>query len=157
MAEELALDKVFGNGGAIDFDEQIIFALAVSMDGQRLQAVHGRQPDVQQDDVETALLQRIQTLFARSCQKNLVAFVFQHALERAPYLRLVIHDEDVAHYAGFPSAWPLRAASMATGNSTMKRVPTGEFSSTRTEPWCSSTMRPTMASPSPVPRFLVEK
>src|SRR5260370_42698943 len=82
-----------------------------------------------------------------------VTFVLEHSAQGFADLGLVVHDEDSVHYDFMFD--PL--AEVATGNSTTNRAPTGVFSSTRTEPWCSSTMRLTMASPNPVPRSLVEK
>jgi hypothetical protein len=43
------------------------------------------------------------------------------------------------------------------GSSTTNRAPRGGLSSTRITPWCSWTMRLTIARPSPLPRLFVEK
>src|SRR5581483_6930852 len=132
---------------------------------QRFEAVHAGKPDVEQDEIEGTFAQKLEASFAGGDGGSFVTFVLQDSGERLLNSDFVVHDEDVVHgqkrvcrslrrlvYAEIP--W---AASTASGSSGIKRAPTGWFSSTRMEPWWSSMMRLTIAKPSPVPRFLVEK
>ena len=75
--------------------------------------------------------QRGEALLAALGEQRLVALILQHALQRAADFRLVIHDQNGVHVV--PKVRP-SGHCCATGNSTIKRVPTGEFSSTRIEP-----------------------
>ena len=106
--------------------------------------------------------QRLQAGFAALHGLHRVAFVFQHAAQRLADSRLVVHYQDapLLHALAAAGRGALSAsasASSSAGISTVKRAPAGWLSSTRMCALCSATMWLTIASPRPVPRFLVEK
>ena len=65
---------------------------------QRLQAVHRRQPDVEQHDVHGLASEGGEAFFGAIRQQGLEPFILQYALQRAADLRLVIHDQDGVHF-----------------------------------------------------------
>ena len=64
---------------------------------QSFEAIHSGQPDVEQHHVKCAFAQGLEAGFAAVGDRDLVAFVLQHALERLPDAGLVVHDENVMH------------------------------------------------------------
>ena len=76
-------------------DFGMIFALYQLL--QRFQAVDARKPDIEQHDVGRFVPQEFQTLFAAAGEQGLIAFIRQHAFQRAADLRLVIHDQNGLH------------------------------------------------------------
>ena len=67
---------------------------------QSFKAVHPGQPDVKQHHIEGALAQSLQAGLATVGGRGLVAFIFEHALERLPDAGFVVHDKDVMHAGG---------------------------------------------------------
>src|SRR5882672_4299520 len=96
---------------------------------QRFQAVHSREPDIEQDDIKTGFANEFEAVFGACGGGGLIAFIFKNSGERLANSGFVVDDEDVGHHfaAGV-------MVSDATGSSTTKRLPTGLFSSTRIEP-----------------------
>jgi hypothetical protein len=62
--------------------------------GQRLEAVHLRQPHVEQQQVVAARLERLQALLAALHRLHGVALVVEDALERGADTALVVDDQD---------------------------------------------------------------
>ena len=129
---------------------------------QHLHAVDARQPDIQEHQLEFAAGQGRQARFAALHGRDGVGFILQHAAQGLADVRFVVHHQDAPQLhdsiaAGRAPAPSAASASTMAGSSTVKRAPTGWLSSTRIWPLCSATMWLTMARPTPVPRFLVEK
>jgi hypothetical protein len=76
----------------------VVFALHQLFQG--LQTVDAGQPDIQQDDVRRLVSQNLDALFTTAGEQGLVAFIRQHALQRAADLRLVIDNQDGLHVDG---------------------------------------------------------
>ncbi len=64
---------------------------------QRRQPVHPRQPDVEHDDVVGLAPEPLETRLAAVDRVDLVAFVAQHAAQRAADARLVVNDQNGWH------------------------------------------------------------
>ena len=122
-------------------DHHLRVDLPLAHPRQRGQAVHPRQPDVEHDDVVGLARQPLEARLAAVDGVDVVAFVAQHAAQRAADAGLVVNDQDGGHQAG---------------SSIANRVPRGALSVTSMLPPCSATMRRTMARPRPLPRCLVE-
>ncbi len=110
---------------------------------QHLQAAHPGQPDVEQDQVEVLLVELLEALLAGLHRQGLVAFVFQDAFQCGADGGFVVDDQDLF--------------SAHAGISMMNLAPVGRLLWTSIVPSCSRTIWSTMASPRPVPFFLVEK
>ena len=98
---------------------------------QSFEAVDAGQPDIEQDHVERGFAQQVEAGLAASDRGSGVAFVGQNAGEGVANSGFVVNDERC--YACCTAAGA-GVGSGTTGSSTMKRVPTGWFSSTRMEP-----------------------
>ena len=127
------------------------------LDGfEKLEAVHFRHLQVRQDEIEVFLPAPVQALHAVRFADDAVPFPGQHDLEQFPDAGVVIHNKDSCHP---PTSL---AASAVTGffsgredSQTATDVPRPGSLSRRTRPPWFSTMRRTIASPSPVPRSRV--
>jgi hypothetical protein len=64
---------------------------------ERRQAVHARQPDVENDEVVGALRQPLEAGLATVHRIDLVALVAQHRGKGAAHTGLVIHDQNLRH------------------------------------------------------------
>ena len=73
----------------------MIFALHQLLQG--LQPVDAGEPDIQQDDVRRFMAQQFDALLTAAGEQGLVAFIRQHAFQRAADLRLVIDDQNGLH------------------------------------------------------------
>ena len=127
---------------------------------ERFESVNPRQPDIQDDEVEHATARALQTRFARVNSLDDVPFVAQYTCQRRSHPRLVVDDEYRGLHAGPPPDDVTTDSSTEEtphGSSIEKRVPRGWFSLTSILPPCSTTIRRTIASPSPLPRPFVEK
>jgi hypothetical protein len=127
--------------------------LAVPQPLQRHQPVDAGQPDVEQDHVVCRPGEAVEAGFAAVDGVDLVPLVAQHAHERRAHARLVVdHQDGRLHVSSDPAG---RSAS-PHGSSMVNLVPRGSLAPTSTDPPCSATMRRTIASPRPLPRFFVE-
>src|ERR1700674_909109 len=129
---------------------------------QRLEAVHPRKPDVQENNFEITRGGPLQGILSGSYSFHMVALVLKNGGERFTNASLVVHHEKMrprCHRVASDPLWSASEAGVnsATGSSTRNRDPTGRLSSTWMLPPCSATIRAAMAKPSPVPRSLVEK
>jgi len=62
--------------------------------GQRYQAVHPGQPDVEDDDVERRPRDPVETRLAAVHRLDRIPLVTQHAAKRAAHAGLVVDDQD---------------------------------------------------------------
>ncbi len=86
-----------GLDGAVagdDDDHGAVGERALLDAGQRFQAVHAGQPDVQQHQIVGRVVELLAAFFAGGDGVGLVALVFEHAGQRLADERLVIDDED---------------------------------------------------------------
>src|ERR1051326_450137 len=123
-------------------------------------AVHAREPDIQEHQFEAGARQCGQAGFAAFRGLDGVSFVFEYSAQRLADARLVIHYQNPALLptcAGAAAALSAVSVSTMAGISMMNLAPAGWLSSTRIVALCSLTIWLTIARPSPVPRFLVEK
>ena len=114
------------------------------MRASTLEPVHPRQPHVEQHEVVAARLERLERGLAR-CPPRPRRSPRRRGSRRARRARPPRRRRP----GSSPSRLPLHA-----GSSTTKRAPRGALSSTRIVPWCSWTMRLTIARPSPLPALL---
>ena len=126
-------------------DDDLGVHLTLAHPRQRRQSVHSRQPHVEDDHVEDAPAQPVETGLAAVDGVDVVLLVAQHAAQRAAHARFVVNDQNGRH-----------AAKINTGSSIANRVPRGTLSLTSMLPPCSATMRRTIARPRPLPRCFVE-
>ena len=126
--------------------------LPVAQALERHEPVDAGQPDVEQDDVVRGPREPVEAGFPAVDGVDLVALVAQDADERRADARLVVDDQ----YGGLHVVSVPAGASPPQGSSIVNRVPRGSLAPTSTEPPCSATIRRTIASPSPLPRFFVE-
>ena len=82
-------------------DHHLRVELALAHARQRGEAVHARQPDVEQDDVVGLTGQTLETGLAAVDGIDAVAFVAQHAAERAAHAGLVVDDQNGRHRLSF--------------------------------------------------------
>ena len=68
--------------------------LSFAQPRERRQAIHPRQPDVQDDQIDRTASDSLETRLTARHSLNGVAFITQHAAQRAAHARFVIHDED---------------------------------------------------------------
>ena len=144
-------------------------------DVEHLQAVEAAalQPDVEDDELRPALLDRLQGLVGIARQPRAVTVVLQDAGDHLADVGLVVDDQDVGCHLSLLHTLaimrrrrrrPLRArraivfapASCSTGSEMRIRAPcvrpgAGGASSSDSVPPCCSTLFCTMARPSPVP------
>ena len=86
MAEEFALDQVFGNRGAVHFDEHLVLAQALRVDGMGHQFLPRARLAV---DQHAAVGRRHElNLLAQRLHRN--AFAFDHAARRELLLELTV-------------------------------------------------------------------
>ena len=123
--------------------------------GQRVEPVHARHPDVEEDQVVAVVGDRGERVGATRDRGDAVALVLEHPAQGRADRRLVVHDEHVLARHG-QAVTGAGVAAGDTGSSITKRQPFGTLSSRRRLPPCSATISCTMASPSPMPEALVE-
>ena len=119
---------------------------------QQRDAVHVRHPDVEQHEVR--LLARGGAARGGGVGRDLdlVAFLGQDFRQQATDVGLVVDHQDSRRTHAFSLLASVRRASRAVAGNVMRtRAPPCGALSTSTCPPCSSTMRRTIASPSPVP------
>ena len=121
---------------------------------QRCQSVHARQPDVEHDDVVGRAHDAVEARLAALDGVDDIAFVAEHAAQRAAHARFVVDDENSRLHLGLVTS--LHATNLHVGSSIVNTVPFGTLSATSMLPPCSAMIRRTIASPSPLPRRLVE-
>jgi hypothetical protein len=68
--------------------------LTLAQAGQRREAVHARQPDVEDDQVEGTARDALEALLAARHGVDGVALVAQHAAQGGPHARLIVDDEN---------------------------------------------------------------
>ena len=61
---------------------------------ERRQAVHSRQPDIQDDQIDRSARDALETRLAARHRLDAVAFIAQHTAQRAAHARFVVDDED---------------------------------------------------------------
>ena len=166
------LDEVVGSqlggldrrlDGAVAGDHDDVLAGAPGSNPlEGVDPVHAGQPDVEEDGVVGGPVHEAQPFLGAGRRFHQVALVSQDSGQRTKDAPVVVYDQQPD--SGMASAperivhlSPAGPVDHADGNSMMNRVPRGSFRSARMKPSCSETICLTMASPRPVPRFLVEK
>src|SRR5687767_2215934 len=98
---------------------------------ERLQAVHLRHPDVEQDGVRTLTADGVDPRAAGSGHRDPVAFVLERAGESLPDGCFVVDDEDCARHDYLLTSG---ACLKEVGSSMRKRVPSPGAECTRMKP-----------------------
>src|SRR5262249_5732148 len=117
--------------------------LTLAQPRQRRQAVHARQPHVEDDQIDGTSDHPLETFFAGGDGFDRIAFVPEISRERLLNARFAGEEED-------------RCPSGKGGCWWVNWVPLGMLPPASLSPPCSAMMRRTIASPSPLPRRLVE-
>ncbi len=112
---------------------------------ERLDPVHPRQRDIEQDEVVELPCDRFDRLLAGPHGGDREALVAQDPAELLENPALVVHDQDVRVAHGWPP-----------GRRTTASTPCGRLASSRTVPPWSVTIRCTIARPTPEPLPFVE-
>src|SRR4029077_15073488 len=119
----------------------------------RVEAVHVRQPDIQQDEVIRAGLELVEQGASGRRHLGFVALPGQRLPDDEGKVLVVFGDEDALAHGLAPAV----RTGAVVGRSTMNVVSDTPSLSTVSVPRCASTMCRAMGSPSPVPRALVVK
>ena len=151
-AEPGRLDRRLDRAVAREHDDRAVQRVLLVPLAQQRDAVHVGHPDVEQHEVGLLARGRAARGSRVGRDLDLVALFREDFREQPPDVSLVVDDQNSRRTHAFSLLASARRASRATAGNVMRTLapPCGALS-TSTCPPCSSTIRRTMARPSPVP------